>query len=156
MSDAVTMDAGTYLREYVDPTIAEFGEKPASRRRAFIACVVVFHTLDYLAKRPGSPNKQNLRNRFREENSSFAIVERAAHAFKHAKAGHENAPVYKALRVEDVISRPPMRAGVGQVGISQVGDGVGGVQIWKERGSLDLLFVVREAAAMLRRQVAVT
>ena len=154
MSDAVTMDADAYLDEYVDPTVVEFGEEPASRRRAFIACVVVFHTVDYLAMRPGSPNSQNLRNRLREKNSSFAIVERAAHAFKHTKTGHENAPVKKPLRVEDVISRPAMRFGVGQFGVSQFGDGVGGVQIWKERGRPDLLFVVREAVAFLRLQTA--
>jgi hypothetical protein len=156
MSDAVTMDADAYLDEYVDPTVVEFGEEPASRRRAFIACVVVFHTVDYLAMRPGSPNSQNLRNRLREKNSSFAIVERAAHAFKHGEAGDENAPVNKPLRVEDVISRPAMRVGGGggQAGISQVGDGVGGVQIWKERGRPDLLFVVREAVAFLRLQTA--
>ena len=153
MSDGVTMDAEAYLREYVDPTIAEFEEEPACRRRAFIACLVVFHTVDYLAKRPGSPNSQNLREAFRSDNSSFAIVERAAHAFKHTKTGHENAPVKKPLRVEDVISRPAMRFGVGQFGVSRFGDGVGGVQIWKE-GAPDLLHVVRKAVAFLRLQTA--
>jgi hypothetical protein len=43
------MDALEYLDAIVASTITEFEREPTCRRRAFLACVVTFHTIDYLA-----------------------------------------------------------------------------------------------------------
>ena len=42
-------DLELYLCDFVEPTIAEFEKNPASVRHAFVACVVTFHAVDYLA-----------------------------------------------------------------------------------------------------------
>jgi hypothetical protein len=38
-----------YLDEIAEPTVAEFEKNPTSVRHAFLACVALFHTVDYLA-----------------------------------------------------------------------------------------------------------
>jgi hypothetical protein len=35
-----------YLEEIVEPTVKEFEENPTSVRRAFLACVAVFHAVE--------------------------------------------------------------------------------------------------------------
>lgn len=138
------MNAATYMKEIVDPTIKDFEQHQSSRRLAFIACLVTFHCVDYLA----SPkNKENLRNDLRQ-NSDFAVVDRVAHAFKHTKAGHPSAPKNQPLEVRAVFGRPPAIAGLMECGISQCGDSVGGVEIWGE-DTPDLFRVVTRAAQFL-------
>jgi hypothetical protein len=83
---AYEADVQAYIDEIVKPTIDDLERSPTSRRPTFLACVALFHTVDYLASRPGSPNKENLRNQFRQENQDFAVVDRVAHAFKHREA----------------------------------------------------------------------
>jgi hypothetical protein len=123
----------SFMTEIVEPTIKDFHDHPTSRRHAFLACVVTFHCIDYIAP-PNRP--QNLRHRFRKENSDFATVDRVAHAFKHVKSNgdpksFENPP----LHVTSIFERPPARAGVAQAGLSRVGGSKGGVEIWDEDGS---------------------
>jgi hypothetical protein len=144
------MDAVLYMAEMVDPTIEEFAKNPASRRHAFIACLVTFHCIDYLAhpRKPG-----NIRRRFRRESAEFAIVDRVAHAFKHVESGNERSPDNRLLKARAVFARPPGRAGVGQAGISRSGDPDGGVEIWGGNAS-DLLYVVKKAAEFLRGKCA--
>jgi gamma-glutamyl phosphate reductase len=73
-----------YLDEIVDPIVKEFSEHPDSRRHAFIACVAVFHSIDYLAY----PRKsRTLREEFRKASPAFQIVDEIAHAFKHVDTG---------------------------------------------------------------------
>src|SRR5712691_4497483 len=49
-------DLRQYLNDFVEPTIADFENNPASVRHAFLACVVTFHSADYLAhpRRPAA------------------------------------------------------------------------------------------------------
>jgi hypothetical protein len=42
-------DLERYLGEVVEPTINELKANRASVRHAFLACVVTFHAVDYLA-----------------------------------------------------------------------------------------------------------
>jgi hypothetical protein len=141
-----TVDPLTYLEQIVVPTIAEFEKYPYSRRHAFIACLVTFHTVNYIEY---PKNAGNSRNKFRKESEAFAIVDRVAHAFKHVKSGHENDKHNRPLSVEHVYSHPPALAGVAQCGISLCGDVTGGVVLWGEDNA-DLLAIVKEAAEFLR------
>ena len=140
-------DAASYIREIVEPTIADFRDHPASRRHAFLACVVTFHCIDYLTRRP-----QNLRNEYRRDSPDFAIVDRVAHAFKHERSGNPNSPQNQPLHASSVFERPPATAGIAQCGLSRVGDSTGSVEIWSEEGS-DLLRAVTNAAEFLRRKM---
>jgi hypothetical protein len=133
------VDAPTYLEQFVEP--------PYSRRHAFLACVVTFHTIDYI-KNPNM-NKQNSCKKFREESNEFAIVDRVANAFKHIKSGHDNGQRNQPLHVKHVYSRPPARCGVMQCGLSRLLDTTGKVALWGEDNS-DLLPAVKEVAKFLR------
>lgn len=72
------MDALEYLDTIVEPTIAEFEPKPWDRRRALIACLITFHTVDYFGLAGDKSCKQ-----LRSECPEFETVERVANAFKH-------------------------------------------------------------------------
>jgi hypothetical protein len=132
-------DAKSYFAEFVEPAIADFRANPTSRRRAFEACVATFHCVDYIKRKP-----QNLRRLYRNESPDFAIIERAANAFKHTFS-LDGVP----LDVTSVFTRPPARSGVARCGLSRCGDRTGSVEIWNESGS-NLLRAVGKAAEFLR------
>lgn len=143
------MDALKYLDTIVDPTIAEFEKQPTCFRRAFLACVATFHTVDYLATPKNSA--QILRRRFCEESQEFLLIDRAAHAFKHVKSGHDDSLLKPTLFVSNIASRPPAILGRMILGLSRLGDAIGGVATASGHGK-DLLPTVKRAAAFLRRK----
>jgi hypothetical protein len=65
-----------YLNEVVDPTIKDFEANPTSVRHAFLACLVTFHSVDYLAY----PQKSRTARVAFRKNEDFAIVDQVAHA----------------------------------------------------------------------------
>jgi hypothetical protein len=65
------------MREIVDPTLKDLASNPSSRRHAFIACVVTFHAVDYLAR---NKPKAILRAEYRRRSQAFAAIDRIAHA----------------------------------------------------------------------------
>ncbi|NUJ81429.1 hypothetical protein HUN39_15630 [Methylocystis sp. FS] len=143
------MDALEYLDMIVDPTIAEFEREPTCRRRAFLACVVTFHTVDYLEASMGSTG---LRQQFCREYEDFLLIDRVAHAFKHVETGSNKSGSPKLpLLVSEIGSRPPARLGQMKLGLSRLGDATGGVATAFGRGK-DLLAPVKHAAAFLRRK----
>ena len=93
-------DLRRYLEECVEPTIADFERDPSSVRLAFIACVVTFHSVDYLAH-PRKP--ATMRQQWNGKSKVFATVDDIAHAFKHVKAGNPASP---DLRAKEVVSMP--------------------------------------------------
>jgi hypothetical protein len=146
-----TADLELYMNEFVDPTIRDLEDHPASRRHAFIACAVTFHCIDYFAH----PKKSaNLRNLFRNQSPDFAVVDRVAHSFKHLETGHPEAPQNQPLASTYVFERPPGEAGRMQAGLSRFGDAVGSVGIWGEdEDHSDVLPVVKRAAKFLRSKI---
>jgi hypothetical protein len=143
-------DLKKYMDEIVDPTIRDFEDHPASRRHAFIASVVTFHCVDYLAH---PKNSANLRDQLKKENPDFADVDRLAHSFKHVLTGHPNAPDNQPLRSSSVFERPPGFVGVMAVGLSFIGDEIGAVEIWGEENRGALLPLVKRAAEFLRSKI---
>src|SRR5881394_2825287 len=93
-------DLRRYLRDFVEPAIAEFEQNPAAVRHAFVACVVTFHSVDYLAhpKRPAA-----LRQDWKKQSPAFAVIDGVAHAFKHVKAGNPSGP---HLSAKEVVALP--------------------------------------------------
>ena len=140
-------DLERYLNEIVDPTIEELAEHRTSVRHTFLACVAVFHTVDYLAH-PKHPRV--LREQFNKESKAFAIVDDVAHAFKHVVAGN---PAKPDLVSKDVITRPPAYWGSAVWDLSRWDDPHGGVTIDKDR-NIDLYDMVVQAAAFLRGKLA--
>jgi hypothetical protein len=143
------MDIERYLETIVDPTIRDLESNPTSVRHAFLACVAVFHSIDYLTHPESSQNRRSL---FRKESADFATVDRVAHAFKHVAAGHPAAPDDQPLKAEAVISRPPMYYNkLGAWNLSRWNDAIGGVTLDGDR-QLDLLSMVKRATAFIRTQ----
>jgi hypothetical protein len=85
-------DFRRFLTEIVDPTVEEFTANPGSVRHAFLACVVTFHSIDYLAfERKTATRPQgkwgNLRKAYGNASPDFRLVDEVAHVFKHAVTG---------------------------------------------------------------------
>jgi hypothetical protein len=137
-------DFVVYLEEIVEPTVQEFEAHPASKRHAFLACVAVFHAIDYRAY----PKKAaSVIEEYRGASADFLLVDRVAHAFKHVVGRRAST----SLNVKDVISRPPAYWGVAAWGLSRWNDPVGGVTLDDDH-SVDLLAVVKRAVEFLRQQ----
>jgi hypothetical protein len=141
-------DLERYLEEIVEPTIKDLEANRTSVRHMFIACVVVFHSVDYLAY---SRKSTKPRQKFGNQSPAFKIVDNVAHAFKHVKTGNPDDPDH-FLRYDEVISRPPGVAGVMQAGLSRINDPRGGVTLDKKR-DIDLYDVVKTAVAFLRTKL---
>ena len=140
-------DLVRYLNEIIEPTVKDFEEHPTSVRHAFLACIAVFHAVDYRAYPKPSAG---LRQQYRTLSPEFALVDKLAHAFKHVITGKREKPDLKAA---EVIPRTPMAYGVsGAYGLSRYGDFVGGVTLDKER-TVGLLDVLKGAVEFLRKQM---
>ena len=133
-----------YLEEIVKPTVADFEQHPTSVRHAFLACVATCHAvdhLDYPKKARASPIPE-----FERSPRTFRIDD-VAHAFSIVTTGDP-----PRLRAKNVISRPPGGAGQLAIGLSRIGDGVGGVTLQEER-SVDLLQTLRRTVEFLHSKV---
>jgi hypothetical protein len=143
------MDVNRYMTEIVEPTVNEFAANRTSRRHAFLACVVTYHSIDYLTH-PKSPG--NRLKFFRKKSPEFATVDRVAHALKHVESGHKRNADLQPLKAGDVIERPPAIWGKAVWALSRWGDATGGVTI-KNEHERDLLEIVKEAAEFVRAQI---
>ena len=139
-------DAERYLEEIVAPTIADFKANPTSLRHAFLAAVATYHALDYMYLEKG--DKGNKRKEFRDTSPAFGLIDRVAHAYKHVKAGNENDPNNRPLKVGSVIRRPKASIEEFQIGISRIGDSIGGVTLG-EYPAVDLLQALNDAVQFL-------
>lgn len=137
------MTPDEYMREIVEPTIKDMVANRSSRRHAFIACVVTFHTVDYLA---GKRRKAILRAEYRRQSSAFAAIDRIAHAAKRKQSGDRRSP----LRVENARARPSAVFGESTFGTNAFGD-VGGATDGSEPA--DVLELVNAAADFLRNRI---
>jgi hypothetical protein len=143
-------DLVRYLDEIVEPTVRDFEANPTSLRHAFLACVVVFHAVDYRAyPRKARPTRE----KYRRASQDFALVDQVAHAFKHVVTGLQGAPNH--LKAGDVISRPPTYWGSAAWDLSCWNDPIGGVTLDGDR-SVDVLATVKRGFEFLRRETKLT
>jgi hypothetical protein len=144
------MDAARYIAEIVEPTIADFEANPISVRHAFLACVATYHCIAYLCD---AESEASRRQEFREASKDFALVDRLAHAMKHARTGHERSKHIQPLAAGDVMSRPPAFWDVAVWDLSRWDDPAGGVTV-KDEVELDIVHAVRGALEFLRAKLA--
>jgi len=138
-------DLKKYLVDFVEPTVADFRNNPTSIRHGFLACVTVFHSIDYLAAPRSS---RTLRQRFNRQSPEFEIVDKVAHAFKHVVSSRSDG----SIRAADILSRPPMVWGKAVWNLSRWDDSVGGVTISQNR-EIDLLEAIEGAVRFLYQQL---
>jgi hypothetical protein len=103
---------------------------------------MTFHSVDYLAH-PRKPAR--LRQLWNGQSKAFAIVDDVAHAFKHVKAGNPASP---DLRAKEIVAIP----GAFDPAAFSSAFLFGGVTL-KSDPSVNVLAVVKEAAAFVRRQL---
>lgn len=82
-------DLEEYLIKFADPTIADFEQNPSSVRHGFLACVVLFHAVDYCAYRKSS---SGLPQQWRKKSDDFALIDKVADAFKHVATPSPSRP----------------------------------------------------------------
>ncbi|WP_342167026.1 hypothetical protein [Methylobacterium sp. SD21] len=76
------MTPAEYVDEIVVPTIVEFLHEPASRRRAYLACIVTNHVRDHLF----TAGKRNVDDVMRANAyPHFAVVKAVCNGIKHVK-----------------------------------------------------------------------
>jgi hypothetical protein len=92
-------DLVRYLDEIAEPTVAEFEKNPTSVRHAFLACVALFHSVDYLAF---PESGRAFRQEFGKASPDFKLVDDVAHAFKHVVSGNRADP---RLKADEVVKR---------------------------------------------------
>ncbi|MBN8991870.1 MAG: hypothetical protein J0H42_26820 [Rhizobiales bacterium] len=143
-------DLERYLSETVEPTVEDFRQDPSSVRRGFLACVVIDHSVDYLAAPRDRANwngdqhrtkRRQMRKRFKKESADFELASEVANAFKHVKTISA-----RSLEAAEVYERPPAIAGRIMAGASMAGDTTGAVVV----DDHNLLHVVTEALRFLR------
>jgi hypothetical protein len=80
-----------YLEIIVDPTFDEFYDDRGSFRRAYLACVAIFHASDRAAEEQGK-RPAVVRQAWCKESLEFKIVDVLAHHFKHVQSSDEKIP----------------------------------------------------------------
>ena len=136
--------AHLYVQEIVLPTLAEFGANPTSRRHAFLACVVTFHTIDQMFPQSHAAMRKN----YRDRSSDFALIDRVAHAFKHVRSDG-----LEPLLNRQVVPRPPAILGIMVLGVSILGDSTGAVEVVTEASVIELMPALERAVQFLGREI---
>jgi hypothetical protein len=133
------MTPDEYMRDFMEPTIKDLVQNRASKRHAFLACLVTYHMIDYLC---GKRRKAVLRGEYRAQSAAFAAVDRIAHGRTDGQPGVRRS----ASRVDETSA--------GLAGMSLRGATSGNVGaanlIGEER---NILALVNEAADFLAKKV---
>lgn len=151
----VEFDATWFLQDILVPVLTEFRDEPRSMRRALLACISMFHFLDYLeAEQEGGllhfraqmiPSVgAYLQGRYKQ----FEVLAAVANAAKHKYRSRGEKPFFF---IGWTYERPPARAGVMQCGVSRVGDKIGGVEVEYDGDKYDIAFLLRECLRLLRQ-----
>jgi hypothetical protein len=119
-----------YMRDIMQPTVKDLVQNRASKRHAFLACVVTYHMIDYLC---GKRRKAVLRGEYRAQSAAFAAVDRIAHGRAEAQSGRVQSP-----------SR------VGEISLDLAAFAEGEARLAGE--GTDILALVKEAADFLAKK----
>jgi hypothetical protein len=120
-----------YLEVIVDPTFDEFDKKPNSARRAFLACIAIYHSIDRIAEAAGK-DPAHFRQIWARESPEFKIVDVIAHHFKHVLSNDER----------NRANRPGIPIG-NALGFNAAGD---------EMDVRNLYYVIRDAIRFVHRK----
>ena len=139
------MTPAEYMTEIVVPTLREFRNERRLRRRAYLACIAVFHLKDHLKKAGEKGIESAMRTTCGE---AFDVVRGVCNGTKHVQT---DAKHLIRFRVGDDIDRPPAVLGEMVIGLSQLGDSTGGRQITDGRTQLDLYECAKAVVLAYRR-----
>jgi hypothetical protein len=126
------MRPADYVNEIALPALRQARDDRASRWKAYVACMTVFHVKDYLK----SVGERAIESAMRTAGgNAFDVCRGICNGTKH-QATDSTHPI--SFRAGDDWHRPPARAGQMRVGASRLGDTLGGREIQAGPGSADL------------------
>jgi hypothetical protein len=140
------MTPAEYVNEMVQPTVREFRDERRSRRRAYLACIVVFHIIDYLK----NAGEKDVWRKLKQANPDiFELVRSICDGSKHFETNAKHAVHFRAGSDWD---RPPAFAGIMRAGVSFLGDTKGGRSAKVRDGSMDLYGCVKTLALIFQQK----
>src|SRR5262245_21863812 len=114
------MTPADFMDEIVVPTLRELRDDRRSRRRAYLACIAVFHLKDHLKE----AGEKGIETTMRAScGVAFDVVRGVCNGTKHAQTDGSH-PV--TFRVGDDSDRPPAKWGQARWGVSRWDDPMGG------------------------------
>ncbi len=129
-----------YFQDIVLPTMKEFRDEPRSRRRAYLACIALFHLKDYLNKVGEKGVEERLRD---ATGDAFDIVRSVCNGAKHVTVNSRHVVAFSA---GGDVERPPAVAGLLECGLSELGDYEGGRSVVTPGGIANLNMSLRKCA----------
>jgi hypothetical protein len=128
-----------YVNEIVVPTVREFRDDRRSRRHAYLACIVTFHVRDHL-KKAGEQHPDKLMEAACKD--EWKVVRAVCNGTKHVTS--------EPFRVGQDWDVPQAMLGVFQLGVSYIGDAVGGREVALGVGSRDIYACVKRVLVSFR------
>jgi hypothetical protein len=117
------MTPAEFMSEIVIPTLRDLLDERRSRRRAYLACVALFHVKDHLKK----AGEQGIENAMRALCSvAFDVVRGVCNGTKHVATDGSHAVMFCA---GDDTDRPPAKWGEAVWDVSRWDDPVGGREV---------------------------
>ncbi len=114
------MTPAEYMDEIVIPTLREFRDERRSRRRAYLACIAVFHVKDHLKK---AGEKDVEKTMSATCGVAFDVVRGVCNGTKHVGTDERHVV---AFRAGDDSDRPPAILGELVLDVSRFDDAHGG------------------------------
>lgn len=120
-----------YVQDIVIPTVRESRDKRRCRRRAYLACIVVYHIADYLQ----TAGERNVPKTMKARTRTFEVVRGVCNGAKHRELRNNHEV---AFTPGTDWYRPPAFTGVMMCGISRFGDLTGGREFKSGRATYDI------------------
>lgn len=134
-----------FMDEIAVPTLREFRDERRSRRRAYLACIAVFHLKDHLKK----AGEKGIEIAMRAECSvAFDVVRSVCNGSKHLDTDASHVVAFRAGADTD---RPPMIWGEAVWDVSRWDDTVGGREVAHEGDKHDLYECVKAVAVAYQK-----
>jgi hypothetical protein len=120
------------MNEIVVPTLRDLRDDRRSRRRAYLACIAVFHLKDHLKKAGEARIEDAMRT---ECGVAFDVVRGVCNGTKHVETDGTHAIAFRGGADTD---RPPAIFGVAIFDVSRFDDAVGGREVRHGGDRLDV------------------
>ena len=135
------MTPADFVNEIVIPTLRDFRDERRSRRRAYLACIAVFHLKDHLNKAGEKGVEGTMRTSC---GIAFDVVRGVCNATKHVETDGSHVV---AFRAGDDTDRPPAIWGEAVWDVSRWDDPVGGREVQHAGDRHDVYECAKQVAA---------
>lgn len=149
------VSAKDYFQEIARPSGEEFYHARADIRKAMIACMTLYHTVDYIAQnrnldpKGGDEEARQIREDLRAKSLAFRAVEAFALASKHCRLGRRDMEGTTSGQYR--VTRPSF-AGVAMAGATFLGDHIGGVVIRYRDQNVNLVSAVTQLTLLFEAE----